>query len=366
MVDTTHIKLPLIAASQAQKHVTVNEALVLVDAVVQVSVKDRDLTAPPGSPIEGDRYIVASGGTGAWATWDLNIALYTDGAWLKVVPGAGWIAWAVDESKLLIFNGAAWLEFGTASGLVSFIALRDGTVDRVGVLTAADATNRLAAKTNGVLFSHDDVTPGTGDLRVTLNKSAVGKDAGFVLQDAYSTRALFGLLADDNLAVKVSPDGTVFYNGLTINKDNGAVDHPEGSKFQAYCNFDKYVAANAWTKIDFNNVDHNDQGDFDAGTNTFTAPTAGYYLFGCGFRFKANAAVPTSIKVGLAINGANPLARDSVTHGDATIVTLESYVQCTRMIKLASGQTVVGMAYMSANDGYAEANENFFWGARVS
>ena len=55
---TTHLLLPYILASQAQKHVTHNEALRLLDAMVQLSVLDRDLTSPPASPADGDRHIV--------------------------------------------------------------------------------------------------------------------------------------------------------------------------------------------------------------------------------------------------------------------------------------------------------------------
>ena len=62
---TTHLLLPYILAAQAQKHVTHNEALRLLDGLVQLSVLDRDLTAPPGSPTDGDRYIVGSGATAA-------------------------------------------------------------------------------------------------------------------------------------------------------------------------------------------------------------------------------------------------------------------------------------------------------------
>ena len=57
---TTHLLLPYILAAQAQKHVTHNEALRILDGLVQLSVLDRDLTAPPGSPAEGDRDIVAA------------------------------------------------------------------------------------------------------------------------------------------------------------------------------------------------------------------------------------------------------------------------------------------------------------------
>jgi len=47
---TTHLLLPYILAAQAHKHVTHNEALRILDGLVQLSVLDRDLAAPPGSP----------------------------------------------------------------------------------------------------------------------------------------------------------------------------------------------------------------------------------------------------------------------------------------------------------------------------
>jgi hypothetical protein len=50
---TTNLLLPYILAAQAQKHVTHNEALRLLDGLVQLSVLDRDLTAPPDSPADG-------------------------------------------------------------------------------------------------------------------------------------------------------------------------------------------------------------------------------------------------------------------------------------------------------------------------
>ena len=60
------LRISLYRRSQAQKHVTHNEALTLLDTLCQASVIDKDLTTPPGSPAEGDCYIVAATGTGAW------------------------------------------------------------------------------------------------------------------------------------------------------------------------------------------------------------------------------------------------------------------------------------------------------------
>ena len=119
MSDTsTHLLLPYLLAAQAQKHVTVNEALRLLDGLVQLAVLDRHLTAPPASPADGARYIVASGATGAWSGWDLNVAYWVDGAWMRLLPRPGWQAWVVDEASFLSWNGSAW----SAAGLPAFFS----------------------------------------------------------------------------------------------------------------------------------------------------------------------------------------------------------------------------------------------------
>jgi len=109
---TTHLLLPYILASQAQKHVTHNEALRLLDAMVQLSVLDRTRAAPPASPTDGDRHIVASGATGLWAGWDLNVAFWVDGVWMRLVPRPGWLAWIAAEQAFVVWTGSAWEPVG--------------------------------------------------------------------------------------------------------------------------------------------------------------------------------------------------------------------------------------------------------------
>jgi hypothetical protein len=109
MSDTsTHLGLPYLLAAQAQKHVTHNEALRLLDAMVQLSVLDRTRTTPPASPADGNRHLVASGATGLWAGWDTNIAFWVDGAWIRLVPRTGWLTWVAAEGMFLVWTGAAW------------------------------------------------------------------------------------------------------------------------------------------------------------------------------------------------------------------------------------------------------------------
>lgn len=117
--STTRLALPFILASQAQKHVTHNEALRILDAVVQLTVLDRDLTAPPGTPAEADAYIVAAGATGAWAGWAGDIAVWSDGVWLRLLASAGWRAWVVDEGQLVVRVGSAWQTLSAALALVA-------------------------------------------------------------------------------------------------------------------------------------------------------------------------------------------------------------------------------------------------------
>ncbi|WP_457649649.1 DUF2793 domain-containing protein [Profundibacter sp.] len=107
-MNSPNLALPFLAASQAQKHVTVNDALTRLDGLVQLSVKDRNLTAPPVSPTEGDRYIVATNGSGAWAGWDGDVVLFTGGAWMRLQPKDGWIVWVEDESLIVNRSAGSW------------------------------------------------------------------------------------------------------------------------------------------------------------------------------------------------------------------------------------------------------------------
>lgn len=215
MAETTKLKLPLMEAAQSQKHVTHNEALIALDALVQLSVKNRALTAPPGSPSDGDRYIVASGGTGAWLGKDLNVAAYYNGVWLFFAPRIGWVAWDENTTASYTYSAGAWV----AGGLPSVL-----TPSQVGIGGATpDATNRLSVNSPAVLFNNAGST-----IAATLNKNAAGNDAAFIFQTGFSTRALFGLLADDNFTIKVSPDGSAFTTAVTINRTSGAVTLSEG------------------------------------------------------------------------------------------------------------------------------------------
>jgi hypothetical protein len=96
--------------------------------ILTYAVKDKDLATPPGSPTIGDAYIVAAGGTGAWATKDKKIAVYTARSWVFIQPNTYWEAFVIDESLYYHYSaGAVW-----TSGLPGIVLPASGV--RIGNL----------------------------------------------------------------------------------------------------------------------------------------------------------------------------------------------------------------------------------------
>ncbi|MDH3262592.1 MAG: DUF2793 domain-containing protein, partial [Paracoccaceae bacterium] len=117
MTETAKLSLPLLAPSQAQKHVTVNEALGRLDAAVQLSVLSRAAAVPPAAAQDGDTHLVAPGGVNDWSGQDGRIAVRQNGGWVFLLPAAGWRAFVVDESVTLLHDGADWVEGAAAVSL---------------------------------------------------------------------------------------------------------------------------------------------------------------------------------------------------------------------------------------------------------
>ena len=110
MSQSTRLGLPYLAAAQAQKHVTVNESLLRLDALVQLSVLSATTAAQPASPADGDLYLLPAGKTGAaWGGFaDGALAYWRDGVWEELAPRPGWRAFVEDEAALYARTGAGW------------------------------------------------------------------------------------------------------------------------------------------------------------------------------------------------------------------------------------------------------------------
>jgi hypothetical protein len=203
------LSLPYLAPQQAQKHVTVNEGLRRLDALVQLRVASRSLAAEPATPGDGDAFILPSGASGgSWSALQQGaIAVFQDGAWAAIAPEEGFLAFVADEGAFVRFAAGAWSAF-TAGAAES--------APKFGVNTNADATNKFAVKSGAVYLGHDDVTPGSGDCRIAINKNASAKTASLIFQSGASGRAEIGLAGDDNLQIKVSADGAIWTSGVCV------------------------------------------------------------------------------------------------------------------------------------------------------
>lgn len=213
--DSPILALPYIQPAQAQKHVTHNEALRLLDILVQAVVEDRSLTVPPEAPAPGSRHVVAPGATGAWAGQDNKIAISENGGWFFLTPRPGWSVQVLSEGREIVFDGAGWTSL--ADRLVEVAAL--------GVSAVPDATNRLSVNSPATLLNH----VGAGH-QVKVNKATASDTASLLFQSGFSGRAEMGLMGEDAFSIKVSADGSGWKTLLGVEAGAGVAVFPNGAK----------------------------------------------------------------------------------------------------------------------------------------
>lgn len=153
MTETQNLDLPLLQASQAQKHVTVNEALVRLDGLAQITLQSRSISVPPTGFSDGDCYGLPSGCSGGWNGQDGRLAIASNGGWIFVTPLVGWSAWVVDEFARAVFLPGGWqsdvLSAG-ANGAVSRLVVHEADHE---VLGGAAQNVGLEIPSDTVLFA---------------------------------------------------------------------------------------------------------------------------------------------------------------------------------------------------------------------
>jgi Protein of unknown function (DUF2793) len=112
-LTSDRFQLPLLAVGQAQKEVTHNEALALIDALITPVVQAVAPASVPTSPIAGQGWIVGASPTGAWEGQAGKLAFWTSGGWRFVSPQEGMTVWSIADSLSVRCTAAAW-EIGAA------------------------------------------------------------------------------------------------------------------------------------------------------------------------------------------------------------------------------------------------------------
>ncbi|SLN29655.1 hypothetical protein ROA7450_01275 [Roseovarius albus] len=225
------LSLPYIQPSQAQKHVTHNEALRILDAVTQLCISGYENSAPPAAPAHGERHIVATSGNGDWAGHDGEIAVFSTGGWVFFSPQNGWRADIIATGEQLRFDSAGW----------TLVEPNTQNLSGVGIATASDSANRLAVSSEATLLTHD----GNGH-QLKINKANTSDTSSLLFQTGWSGRAEMGTTGSDNFAIKASADGSTFHTALSVEANGGALHTPQG---QIYFD-DTFITSDSVHSID--------------------------------------------------------------------------------------------------------------------
>lgn len=110
MERTARLGLPVLVPGQGQKDMTHNEALLALDALVQLAVVEWQQPEPPADPMAGDCWIVPAGAIGAWAGHDGAVAQWTAGGWRLLLPTEGMWAWVVAGECWIRHVAGAWVQ----------------------------------------------------------------------------------------------------------------------------------------------------------------------------------------------------------------------------------------------------------------
>jgi hypothetical protein len=108
-----------LTAGQAVPESTVNEiARYLEQGAAKFTFKSRTTAAEPGSPSDGDCYLLTGSPTGThWSGNASKIAFYENTAWVFLTAKQGFMATVNDESNVAIYyTGSAWASFGGTTG----------------------------------------------------------------------------------------------------------------------------------------------------------------------------------------------------------------------------------------------------------
>lgn len=255
--QTTNLGITFLAQNQANKETLVNEGLVKIDALLNRGAISQATATPPGSPSDGDLYIISTSATGDWSGHDKKVTYYdTSKGWVILTPNEGMTLWVNDEDELYSYDGTDWIAINNINSATTF-----------GINATADTTNRLAVATPAVLFDAE-----TDDIQLKIDKNATGDTGSVLFQTNSSGRAEFGLTGDDDFHVKVSADGSSFDEALVFDKDNGNVHVKQGLSFDDGANiFDQYEEGTFTPTL---------YGATSAGTTTYDVQDGSYIRIG--------------------------------------------------------------------------------------
>lgn len=133
MSVTPNFNMPLLFAAQAQKEITHNEAIVLIDALLAGCVQG--IANDPASllPADGQAWIIGDAPTGSWSGRAGQVAVFTAGGWRHAPAVEGMRLYDRAANAVRMYSGASWSD-------PAAVAVPTG-----GAVTDSEARSAIAA-----------------------------------------------------------------------------------------------------------------------------------------------------------------------------------------------------------------------------
>lgn len=149
-----------LVADQSDAYITVNESWRAFEGLC-FRVLSATTDAEPGSPAEGDAYIITGSATGTnWSSFTSgNVAVYVAAEWLEFTPFEGLSFWVNDENVRKTYNGTAFVAepfLPTESGITASTTQTQGQgaltayINEISTCATANDTVTLPALTPGM------------------------------------------------------------------------------------------------------------------------------------------------------------------------------------------------------------------------
>ncbi len=205
-LKTARANLPLIAPGQAGKTITHNEALLMIDALMHLTVLEVVNTPPEPEIDNGQCVRIGDIPSGIFAGHANDVAQYDNNVWRYFTPKPGWQAYNLAEEQLDVFDGQSWNPLSDKENV---------EVTRLGIGTPPDPTLTLNAYGDASLFG------GGSGHQVKINRTLNTDTAALLFTTAHAGQAEIGLTGSEGLSIKLSDDGQNWEMAMTFDPNTG-------------------------------------------------------------------------------------------------------------------------------------------------
>jgi len=172
--DTPRLKLGQLVDGQELDALTINEALIQLDAFTDICLKDKFVNTPPVSPADGDTYLLGGAPSGVWSGYAYKIAYCIDGAWRFYTPFDGLRAVLLTTGGFIYYHGGSWSDFAPppSGAEVSVASAATCDIGAAGALCVA-ITGTAAITSFGTGANALRFVRFTGTLTLTYNATSL-------------------------------------------------------------------------------------------------------------------------------------------------------------------------------------------------